>query len=405
MLQFFSASTSIVNSKRAITECLENALEGQGSLDCDLIIIYSAIGHNFKEILTEARKLSPGVRIAGCTGGGIIGREGPDESLRALAIMAIKGPKDEIALTNRRTYHETDPSAEIDPYETAAEMARELKARNPYITFLQFLPTPVEWLPIDKALDGIKSVFGPCIPIFGGFPMDNNKGITSYHFFDDQVIERGAVMVGFADPTLKIISKANHGFDIVEGMNFKITKSIPGCIIEFDGKPAWSKLTETLGVSDDLPFMEVGHIAGFARELPEELHAEYGSKYSLFAMLGKNMDGSLKVPLTCNEGMKVWLSKRNEKQMFEGVKWMVMNIMNKLNGKKPLAVFHADCAARGMASLNLIRKEEIISLMQSPLCGNERIPWLGFYSAGELALLGGQSQVHQTSSSLFVIYR
>ena len=43
MLQFFSASTSIVNSKRAIAECLENALEGQPNLDCDLIIIYTAL--------------------------------------------------------------------------------------------------------------------------------------------------------------------------------------------------------------------------------------------------------------------------------------------------------------------------------------------------------------------------
>jgi K+-sensing histidine kinase KdpD len=37
MLQFFSASTNIVNSKRAITECLENALQGEPDLNCDLI--------------------------------------------------------------------------------------------------------------------------------------------------------------------------------------------------------------------------------------------------------------------------------------------------------------------------------------------------------------------------------
>ena len=90
MLQFFSASTNIVNSKRAITECLENALEGQGSLDCDLIIIYSAMGHNFKDLLTEARRLSPDARITGCTGAGIIGKDGPNESLKALAIMDWK---------------------------------------------------------------------------------------------------------------------------------------------------------------------------------------------------------------------------------------------------------------------------------------------------------------------------
>ena len=63
MLQFFSASTSIVNSKRAITECLEVALEGEPNLDCDLIIIYTAMGHNFQELLSEAQRLSPGARL------------------------------------------------------------------------------------------------------------------------------------------------------------------------------------------------------------------------------------------------------------------------------------------------------------------------------------------------------
>ena len=78
MLQFFSASTSIVNSRRAITECLEIALEGEANLDCDLIIIYSAIGHNFTELLSEASKLSPNAQIVGCSCAGNIGTEGPN---------------------------------------------------------------------------------------------------------------------------------------------------------------------------------------------------------------------------------------------------------------------------------------------------------------------------------------
>ena len=98
MLEFFSSSTSIVNSRRAITECIENALEGQPSLDCDLIIIYTAMGHNFKDLISEAKRLSPNARIVGCTGAGVIGKEGPDETLKALAIMAVKGPKEEFAM-------------------------------------------------------------------------------------------------------------------------------------------------------------------------------------------------------------------------------------------------------------------------------------------------------------------
>jgi small ligand-binding sensory domain FIST len=108
MLEFFSSSTGTVNSKRAIAECLENALEGEKSLDCDLIIFYTSNGHNFSDILTEARRLSPNAQIVGCTGCGIIGREGPNESMKALAIMAIKGEQDEFAVAGRDTLQTTE---------------------------------------------------------------------------------------------------------------------------------------------------------------------------------------------------------------------------------------------------------------------------------------------------------
>ena len=242
MLQFFSASTNIVNSKRAITECLENALRGEPNLDCDLIIVYSAIGHNFQDLLNEAHKLSPNARIVGCTGGGIIGKNGPDETMTALAIMAIKGPKSEFTLTNRKT------SAGIDSYKVAAEMAQELKDKNPAISCLLFLPSVFEWLPFDQAVEGIKSVLGQNIPVFGGASMDNFKIVNCFLFFDDEVVERGAVMVGFADPTLKFISRANHGFGILEEKPFIVTRSKGNCIYEFDGKPVWKVFTETLGI-------------------------------------------------------------------------------------------------------------------------------------------------------------
>src|SRR4030042_5145996 len=108
MLRFFSASTSIVDSKRAINECLENALAGENSLDCDLLIIYTAMGHNFRDLLSEAHRLSPDAQIIGCTCAGVIGKEGPSESMKALAIMAIKGPKNEFAVTGMGNLSEID---------------------------------------------------------------------------------------------------------------------------------------------------------------------------------------------------------------------------------------------------------------------------------------------------------
>jgi hypothetical protein len=407
MLQFFSASTNIVNSKRAITECLENALQGEPDLNCDLIIICTAMGHNFKELLTEAHKLSPGARIAGCTNGGIIGKNGPDESMKALAIMAIIGPKNEFALTCRRK------NAPDDAYGAVHEMALELKNMNPNISMIQFLPAGGnDFLPIEKAIDGIKSVFGKNIPVSGGLSMTSmanlkatNLAPASFQFFDEEIIEKGAVMIGYADPTLKFINHANHGFDVLEGMTLEVTKSDSNLVYELNGKPAWSLLTKTLGVPETFTAMEVLPISGFAREIPEELWEENGSKFLLSVVMGKNEDNSIFLPAECPKGMRLWLTKRDERMMFDGVDRMVKKIVDELQGRKPVAVFHADCVLRGRFSLDRILKDEIINRMQAPICRGEDIPWLGLYSAGEFVMLGGEAWFQQISSSLFVIYR
>jgi hypothetical protein len=407
MLQFFSASTSIVNSRRAITECLENALQGETDLNCDLIIIYTAMGHNFNDLLSEARRLSPNARIVGCTGGGIIGKDGPNESMKALAIMAIKGPRNEFAISYRGR------NAEGDPFKACFEMALELKRQNQNINMIQFHPSGGgdDFFPIEKALEGIKSVFGTGIPIFGGLSMSSLANLSSENvaysaqFFDEQVLERGAVMIGYADPSLKFISHANHGFSVIEGMPFEVTKAESYTIYELNGRPAWKVITETLGVPLTMSWLQVIPIAGFARELPEQLREEYGNKNILFTVMGNNADNSIAVPVSCTVGTKIWLTKRDEKQMFEGVDWMVSKITDELKGRQPVAVFHADCVLRGRFSLDRILKDEIINHMLSPISRGENIPWLGLYSAGEFVMLGGEAWFQQISSSLFVIYR
>jgi hypothetical protein len=50
-------------------------------------------------------------------------------------------------------------------------------------------------------------------------------------------------------------------------------------------------------------------------------------------------------------------------------------------------------------------KEEIISRIQYPLCGEERVPWLGLYGGGEFIRLGGKNLEHATSSTVYVLLR
>ena len=397
MLEFYSSSTGVVNSKRAITECLENALEGENKLDCDLIILYTSIGHNFKDILSEAHRLSPNAQIVGCTGAGIIGRDGPNESMKALAIMAIKGEKEEFTVAGK------DSITSSTSFEVSAQLAQELKNKNPNINMIHFLPSGLDFAG-DKALEGIESVFGPEIPIFGSTSGDNMKIISNFQFIGDRILERGAVAVGFADPTLEVITQATHGFNVI-GEPFEVTRSELNRIFELEGQPAWRFLTDRLGVPETATLPESGPVGWLARELPEELHNEYGNTHILFAALKKDVDGSIYMPLVIPAGTKLWNTERDEDRMFKDLDKMVEQLIERCGGRKPYAVFHADCAARGKWSFNRVLKDEIVSRMQYPLIQDEDVPWLGMYGFGEFARLGGRNQFHMFTTSLFVILK
>ncbi len=396
MLQFFSASTSVVDSKRAIDECLENALAGENNLDCDLLIIYTAMGHNFKDLLSEAHRLSSGAQVAGCTCAGVIGKEGPCESLKALAIMAVKGNKNEFAVTGKSSATRTDS------YELGRHMANDLKSKCPEINMIFLHPT-FTLHPLDKIIDGIESVFGPDIPVIGGASTDNMKMISTFQFIGEQIYEQGAVMYGFADPSLEVISQGNHGFEVV-GDPFIITRAEKDIIFELDGKPAWKRWTERLGLPETSSAADVLVFAPLAIELPSELHEEYGSRYLVYGALPRP-DMSISGMLALPEKGELWLTRRNENQILDGVERLMVQILDRIEGRKPVAVFHADCAARGKLLFNRIIKEEIISKLQYPICKGEDIPWFGMYGGAEYTPLAGKNRVQTYTTSLYVIVK
>jgi hypothetical protein len=85
---------------------------------------------------------------------------------------------------------------------------------------------------------------------------------------------------------------------------------------------------------------------------------------------------------------------------------IVSDMVKRSEGKTPVAVFHADCLARGRFLFNRILKEELVNRMQFPFSNNgECPPWLGMYGFGEFAKLSGKNTYHNYTTALYVIYR
>ncbi len=90
MLKFNSSSARIVNTKRAVNECMEIAL-GNEMEHADLLIFHASIGHDFKDMVTEAKRLAPNARIVAASCCGVVGREGVSESMKDMALMSVQG--------------------------------------------------------------------------------------------------------------------------------------------------------------------------------------------------------------------------------------------------------------------------------------------------------------------------
>jgi hypothetical protein len=399
MLQFYSAMSGAVNPRRAVAECIENALEGQSDTDCSLLYIHATVGHrDFRALLDEAKKMCPSAQIVGCSCAGVIGKGGANENLRALAIMAIKGDSSDFAVAS----HENIQGH--NSYEVALEMAKSLKSKSADIKIIHLLASGID-IAGDRVIEGFEAVFGKTVPIIGGTSADNMRAISTFQWVGTRVLELGAVAVGFADPTLRLVSRAHHGNAPI-GMPYEITRAEANRVYELNGKPAWPFLMSELGLDVDVPFAQTIPLTGLGELLPAELHDEYDNKHSIRTIFKRDKENkSFYLPVHATEGKKLWLTQRDEKLIFDGCDRMMKRLVADLGGQRPVAVFHTDCGARGRLLFNSILKDEIVTKMRYPLVGDNDVPWCGIYGFGEFTPLAGRNYFHQMTSSIYALVR
>ena len=397
MLEFFSASIRSVNSERAVNECIEVAFPDGIRSDCRVILFNATLGHRLDKVADVFHKTMPSVSVCGASGCAVTGRDGVGESMHELGIMAICGPENEIATT---------AVSEIyghNSYEKGLELAQSLKNRCNGINIIYLFCPGID---IDNTLvlKAFAEVFGEEVEIFGGTASDNLRGLHSYQYHDNVMGEHDAFAVGFADPTLYGVTRATHGFTAY-GEPMVATKTQGNRIMELDGRGAWTVYSERLGLAGAQTCGETIPIGALAEELTPELAEELGSPHTL-RVISKRDGETIFYPVTCRDGLKVWLTTRDEDLIFAEQKRALDWLCEKLGGSKPVAVFQTDCLARGRFLFNRIVKDEIIAMMHDAFSTDGVVPpWLGNYGFGEYAKLGGKNDYHNYSTALLVLFR
>jgi hypothetical protein len=397
MLAFTSACNGTVDTPQAVQDAILAASRGRSPDECLLVVLHVTMGHDDTAVLGAVRALCPRSRIVGCTCAGIIGSTGANESIRALGVMMVWGDPGELGVAV------VDHLDGRNSRAAGAQLARDLAARG-RPRFVMFLASGID-VDADEAIAGIESVLGPEVTIFGGTSADNMKGIASYQFVDDAVHEHAAMLVGLFDPSLQIHTQASHGF-VPSGVEMTVTRASGNRVHELDGEPAWRVFTRNLGLPETAEPTDTIPPGAVGMKLSPELAREYGDAHLLRVITRRFPDGTLLMPVTCPQGTRLALMRRDEERIFRNLALMMREVRVACGGQSIAAVFHADCGARGRLTLDKVAKDEIVKAMQTPLFGDAAVgPWLGMYGFGEFARLGGRNRFHNYTTALYVITR
>lgn len=399
MLRFYSANVRIANSERAIDECLEIMFGEDPDPECRIIIINAPLGHKMDRLASAIRSKMTDVTVLGSSCSGVTGRDGVGESMSDLSLMAVCGPKEELTFATVNDIYGKNSS------EKGKELASFLKSGGNEINAIYLLCPGID-IANDLVVDAFDETFDDVV-IFGGTSSDNMRGLISQQYIGDKLTEHGAWAIGFADPTLSSITRATHGFTAY-GEPMTVTKAEGNRIIELDGKPAWSVYTERLGVTPapDTICGETIPIGALAEELDSESAAEYGNPHILRVITKYDPDGSIYYPVTAEEGLKLWLTNRDEDLIFTEQTKVLEYMKEEIGSGKPVAVFQTDCLARGRFLFNKVIKDELIAMMHDALSADGEVPaWIGMYGFGEYAKLLGKNTYHNYSTALMVMYR
>lgn len=395
MLEFHSGNTRAVNPQRAVLEALELAY-GETDPQCDLVLINATGGHDVAALSEVVRNQCPGARVLAASCAGVVGRDGPGESMHDIALIGLRGEGFVVAHVDGLYGHTS--------YEKGVELARGLQQSEHPLRMIYLLASGID-IANDQLIAGIESVLGPDVVIFGATSSDQMQGVATFQAIDGQRFQHAAFAVGIWDPGLEVETQATHGF-VAVGEPLLVTRSEGNRIIELDGRPAWTTYLERLQLPATATEGDTIPIGALAEKLPGNLSEEYGNSHILRVVTHHSPEGEIIYATDCPEGSQLWLTVRDEDLIFRDMDRMMQAMVTRKPGRKPVAVFHADCLARGRRLFNRVMKEELVHRMQEPFCSNGEVPpWFGMYGFGEYAHLGGRNAYHNYTTALAALYR
>jgi hypothetical protein len=384
------------NPNVAGREAAEQALKEAGVDRPDFVFMFASIGYDQPSLLRTVREATGGAPLSGCSVEGTIDGDDADESHFSVLVTAVSS--EELQWHNGLA---TGLSA--DSWDLGKRVAEDLLPHLSADTIGLFIFPDGLTYDIDNFFAGLEGDLPSdrFLPIWGGGAGNNlNLGKPTYQYCDDEVVSDGvsyALLSGEARPAWAI----SHSLIPIGGERI-VTRSRGNVIYEIDGKPATEVLKEYLpedALTEDRDWLRYAISLALSFRAPSYMKDE---EYVVRGVPQLSLtDGSITVQTEVKEGTSIWFSSRDKEKITTGFDRMSAQIKEQLDGAQPELVFQFECVTRGKLMFREQEKQELLRRFRQSV--GPDVPWVGFYTIGEIAPVEEHNGINRFASIILAL--
>jgi hypothetical protein len=384
------------NPNVAGREAAEQALKEAGVDRPDFVFMFASIGYDQPSLLRTVREATGGAPLTGCSVEGTIDGDDADESHFSVLVTAVSS--EELQWTNGLA---TGLSA--DSWDLGKRVAQDLLPHLSSDTIGLFIFPDGLTYDIDNFFAGLEGDLPSdrFLPIWGGGAGNNlNLGKPTYQYCDDEVVSDGvsyALLSGEARPAWAI----SHSLIPIGGERI-VTRSRGNVIYEIDGKPATEVLKEYLpedALTEDRDWLRYAISLALSFRAPSYMKDE---EYVVRGVPQLSLtDGSITVQTEVKEGTSIWFSSRDKEKITTGFDRMSAQIKEQLDGAQPELVFQFECVTRGKLMFREQEKQKLLRRFRQSV--GPDVPWVGFYTIGEIAPVEEHNGINRFASIILAL--
>lgn len=362
----------------------------------DVVFVFASVGYDQPSLIAAVREITGEAPLCGCSGEGIIVQGEASESNFSVAVMVIRS--DDMRFQTGITSGLSEDSALV-----GAAIGQEVCPHIQDDTRALFLFPDGMMCNFDRLVGGLEQTLNreTPLPLVGGYAADNAAMKQIYQYCNSHV-RSGSVSWALLSGDVRLFSVVNHGC-LPIGAERKVTRSKGNIIYEIDHSPALTVFEEYLPMEDIRSWGRTTTSLGLGFRAPSHLEREGYDEYIIRSIPTKDDEaGSVMISTEVSEGTSIWMTRRDYDKMADGVCRMAEQMTEQLGGNTPKMVFHFDCAGRGKMMLREDQKLHLLSTLQQQV--GPHVPWIGFYTFGEIGPVGKHNCFHNYTAVITVLY-